>query len=103
MKVVLSIASVGVPLIIPVFTSKVSPGGKSGEICQIASGTLLAGYKSVISVLLTKTTGASLPVPNGLASGPPIQTGSTEFGPSQIPSSSVSGSSESVPMSLPST
>ena len=98
-KVVLSIASVGVPLIIPVLTSKVKPAGKSGDTAQIAPGTALAGGRGVISVLLTSTVGPSGPVPTGLESGPAIHTGGTEFGPSQMPSISVSGSSGSVPMS----
>ena len=98
-KVLFSIVSSGVPLITPVVTSSVRPAGKSGDTAQIAPGTPLAGGSGIISVLLTSTVGPSGPVPTGLESGPAIQIGKTEFGPSQIPSSSVSGSSGSVPMS----
>ena len=100
MKVVFSIVSVGVPLITPVVTLSVKPVGKSGDTAQIAPGTALAGGSGIISVLLTSTVGPSGPVPSGLESGPAIHTGSTSLGPSQIPSSSVSGSSESVPISV---
>ena len=101
-KVVLSIVSSGVPLITPVVTLKVRPIGKSGDTAQMAPGTELAGSSGTISVLLTSTVGPSGPVPSGLESGPARQIGNTEFGPSQIPSPSVSGFSESVPISLPS-
>ena len=98
-NVVLSIDCVGVPVMIPVAGSSMRPSGKSGETSQTAPGTGFAGGIGAVIELLTKTVGPSGPVPNGLESGPPIHCGRTSFGPSQIPSSSVSGSSGSVPMS----
>ena len=54
-----------------------------------------------MAVLLTPTKVGGGVLPFGDGSGPAIQTGGTAFGPSQIPSSSVSGSSGSVPVSCP--
>ena len=97
--VVLSMAWVGVPLMIPVAESKTKPSGRSGETSHVAPGTALGGLIGVVSVLFTRTVGPSGPVPTGLESGPAKQSGGTALGPSQIPSPSVSGFKESVPRS----
>ena len=98
-KVLLPIVCVGVPVIMPVLESSVRPSGNCGDISHTAPGTALAGRSGVVIVLLTSTVGPRGPVPNGFESGPPIHCGKTSFGPSHIPSSSVSGSSGSVPIS----
>ena len=94
----LSLTSVATPVINPVDESKFSPAGSAGDISQTAPGTLFAGGIGVsISTFSTRTMFPPSWIPNGLESGPPIQIGQTEFGPSQIPSPSVSGFSGSVP------
>ena len=61
------------------------------------------GAISETSELLTKTTGVVIIFGPLVVSGPAIQIGETAFGPSQIPSSSVSGSRGSVPVLFSST
>ena len=94
----LSLTSVAVPVISPVDVSRVSPAGSAGEISQTAPGTWFGGGIGVsIAMFSTRTMFPPSCVPNGLESGPLIQIGQTEFGPSQTPSPSVSGFSGSVP------
>ena len=61
------------------------------------------GAISETSELLTKTTGVVITVGPLVVSGPAIQTPGIALGPSQIPSSSVSGSRGSVPVLFSST
>ena len=94
----LSLTSVAVPVIIPLDVSRFNPAGSAGEISQTAPGTWFGGGIGVsIAMFSTRTMFPPSCVPNGLESGPLIQIGQTEFGPSQTPSPSVSGFSGSVP------
>ena len=77
--------------------------GRSGIISYVPPGSALYAARPLIAVLFraTKVGGPSSPFRVG--SGPAMQIGGTAFGPSQIPSSSVSGSNGSVPVSFAST
>ena len=77
--------------------------GNSGEISKVPPSTERYGDNVPMSVLFKATKVAGGKSPFGSASGPAMHTPETAFGPSQIPSPSVSGSSGSVPVSCPST
>ena len=77
--------------------------GRSGIISYVPPGSDLYGPMAAPS-LLNKPIQIGGPLsPFGAESGPAIQIGGTAFGPSQIPSSSVSGSSGLLPVLLLST
>ena len=86
------------PLISPVFGSIDKLVGKSGEISKVPPGTSMYGANVPISVLFNATNVGGGVLPFGDGSGPAIQIGGTAFGPSQIPSPSVSGFNGSVPV-----
>ena len=101
MNVVLSRVWVGIPVISPVFRSIDKLAGRSGEISKVPPGTIMYGANVPMSVLFNATKVGGGVLPFGDESGPAIQTGGTAFGPSHIPSPSVSGSSGSVPVFCP--
>ena len=95
--------SVAVPVISPVAGSRDRVAGKSGAISYVPPLTAKYGASVEMTVLFTATKVGGKLSPFGSLSGPAIQIGGTAIGPSQIPSSSLSGSSGSVPVSESST
>ena len=90
--------SVGVPVISPVVGLRANVAGKSGAISYVPPLTALYGATVEMAVLFTPTKVGGKLSPFGSLSGPATQIGGTAFGPSQIPSPSVSGFNGSVPV-----
>ena len=90
--------SVAVPVISPVVGLSANVAGKSGAISYVPPLTDLYGASVEIAVLLRATKVGGTFTPFGSLSGPATQIGGTAFGPSQIPSPSVSGFNGSVPV-----
>ena len=90
--------SVAVPVISPVAGSRDRVAGKSGAISYVPPLTAKYGASVEMTVLFTATKVGGKLSPFGSLSGPATQIGGTAFGPSQIPSPSVSGFNGSVPV-----